>query len=83
MFIQKSIKSKQSSSLNELLSIKSNEALKKEVENYLETDFHLQLDDIRYFSEPIIEEWLEELDHGGSHLSSFLLASEIADLARS
>ena len=85
MFIQKNNSANTSSSLSELLqtNTKSNDTLKKEVENYLETDFQLQLDHIRYFSDPIINEWLEELEKEGSHLSSFLLASEIADLARS
>lgn len=58
--------------------ILSNEkqALRAEVEQFLRNNYH-----ISPVTNVVLENWFEELDNGGSHLTADLIADNIVDIA--
>ena len=58
------------------------QALRVEVEQFLRKNYRITPDTVSSVTNVVLKNWFEELDNGGSHLASDLIADNIADIAK-
>ena len=58
------------------------QALRVEVEQFLRKNYRITPDTVSSVTNVVLKNWFVELDNGGSHLTSDLIADNIADIAK-
>ena len=58
------------------------QALRVEVEQFLQKNYRITPDTVSSVTNVVLKNWFEEFDNGGSHLTSDLIADNIADIAK-
>ena len=71
-----------SSGGNDMILTNEKQALRVEVEQFLQKNYHITPDTVSSVTNVVLKNWFEELDNGGSHLTSDLIADNIADIAK-
>ena len=58
------------------------QALRVEVEQFYGKNYRITPDTVSSVTNVVLKNWFEELDNGGSHLTSDLIVDNIADIAK-